>query len=271
MTTRTVTSRDGTAIAYDRLGEGPPVILVGGAFSYRRYPRSVELAELLAERFSVLNYDRRGRGDSGDTKPYAVDREIDDLRALIEAAGGSSYVWGQSSGAVLALRAAAAGLAIRKLAVFEPPLRLDGDGDPPPADFAARLEEMVAADRRGQAVKHFMTNGLGAPGIVISLMRLARPLWSRLTAVAHTLPYDVAVMGDTIEGKPLARSEWESIGTETLVLTGAKSPQRTSHAGRALADVLPNARHQVLEGQSYNIKMKPLAPVLIEFFGPGAR
>jgi pimeloyl-ACP methyl ester carboxylesterase len=267
---RSVTSPDGTVIAYDQLGEGPPVILVGGAFSYRRYSRSVELAELLSKRFTVINYDRRGRGASGDTKPYAVDREIEDLQALIEAAGGSSNVWGQSSGGVLALRAAAAGLAIRKLAVFEPPFRLDRHGNPPPADFAARLNEMVAANHRGQAVKYFMTNGLGAPRFFISLMRLARPLWSRLTAVAHTLPYDVAVLGDTIDGKPLSRPEWESIGTETLVLCGAKSQERARDAGRALAEVLPNARHQILEGQSYNIKMKPLAPVLVEFFGASA-
>jgi pimeloyl-ACP methyl ester carboxylesterase len=252
------------------VGDGPPVILVGGAFSYRRYPRYVELAELLGERFTVINYDRRGRGDSGNARPYAVDREIDDLRALIDVAGGSAHVWGQSSGGVLALRAAAAGLAIRKLAVFEPPFRLDRQGTPPPADFAARLDALVAADRRGQAVKYFMTKGMGAPGLVISLMRLARPLWSRLKAVAHTLPYDIAVMGDTIEGKPLSRSEWASIRTETLVLTGAKSPQRASDAGRALADVLPNARHQALEGQSYNVRMKPLAPILIEFFGAAA-
>lgn len=267
MNSTTLTSADGTVIAYDQLGSGPPVILVGGAFSFRKYARSVELADLLAERFTVFNYDRRGRGDSGDTKPYALQREIEDLQALTDAAGGSAHVWGQSSGGVLALRAAAAGLAIRKLAIFEPPLRLDDPGNPPPADFATRLDEMVAADRRGKAVKYFMTKGMGAPGIFISLMSLAPPLWSRLKRVAHTLPYDVAVMGDMIEGQPLSPSEWESVRTETLVLTGAKSQQRARDAGSALAEALPNAQNRVLEGQSYNIKMKPLAPVLIEYFG----
>jgi pimeloyl-ACP methyl ester carboxylesterase len=263
-------SADGTAIAYDKLGAGPPVILVGGAFSYRKYARLVKLAELLAEHFTVINYDRRGRGDSADTAPYAVEREIEDLAALIEAAGGRAYVWGQSSGGVLALRAAAAGLAIEKLAVFEPPFRLEGQGNPPPPDFATRLDEMVAADRRSQAVTYFMTEGLGAPGFFISLMRLARPIWSRLTAVAHTLPYDVALLGETIEGKPLSPSPWASVRTRTLVLTGAKSQERAREAGRALTEVMPNAHHQVLEGQSYNIKMKPLAPVLTEFFGAAA-
>ena len=267
----TVTSADGTAIAYDRLGAGPPVILVGGAFSFRRYRRSVELAELLAEHFTVFNYDRRGRGDSGDTAPYSVEREIEDLAALIELPGSSACVWGQSSGGVLALRAAVAGLPIAKLAVFEPPFRLDGDGDPPPVDFATRLDQLVAADRRSQAVKYFMTKGMGAPGFFISLMRLFPPMWSRLTAVAHTLPYDVAVMGDTIEGKPLSPSDWESVRVQTLVLSGAKSPERAGNAARALADVLPNARHEALAGQSYNIKMKPLAPFLKEFFRATAR
>ena len=265
-----VRSPDGTAIAYDELGAGPPVILVGGAFSFRKYRRSVELAELLAEHFTVFNYDRRGRGDSGDTVPYSVEREIEDLAALIELAGSSVCVWGQSSGGVLALRAAAAGLAIEKLAIFEPPFRLDADGDPPPPDFATRLEQLVATDRRDAAVRYFMTKGMGAPGFFISLMRLSPRLWSRLTAVAHTLPYDVAVMGDTIEGKPLSPSDWGSVRAETLVLSGAKSPERAGNGARALADVLPNARHEALAGQSYNIKMKPMAPVLREFFSTPA-
>jgi pimeloyl-ACP methyl ester carboxylesterase len=264
-----VKSADGTVIAYDELGAGQPVILVGGAFGYRRYSRSVELAELLAHRYRVINYDRRGRGDSGDTAPYSVQREIEDLAALIEVAGGSAYVWGQSSGGVLALRGAAAGLAIGRLAVFEPPFRLDRDGEPPPRDFAERLDEMVAEDHRGQAVKYFMTKGLGVPGFFISVMRLAPPIWSRLTAVAHTLPYDVAVMGDTIQGKPLSISEWEAVQAQTLVMTGAKSQERARNSARALAEVLPNARLQVLEGQGYNLKMKPLAPFLEEFFRHG--
>src|SRR2546430_2935002 len=121
-TMQSVISKDGTKIAYDQVGQGPAVILVAGAFSYRKYPGSVQLADLLAKHFTVFNYDRRGRGDSGDTKPYTVDREIEDVQALIDAAGGSAYVWGLSSGAILALKAAASGLAINKLALHEPPL-----------------------------------------------------------------------------------------------------------------------------------------------------
>jgi pimeloyl-ACP methyl ester carboxylesterase len=149
----TVRSKDGTTIAFDRTGQGPPLIVVGGAFSYRRWKGLLRLGELLAETFTIVNYDRRGRGDSGDTPPYAVQREIEDLDALIEASGGSAFVWGISSGGVLALRAASRGLPIEKLAIYQPPFMLDGDGHQPPPDFAARLEELTAAGRRGEAVR----------------------------------------------------------------------------------------------------------------------
>jgi len=261
-----VQSKDGTTIAFDRLGQGPPAIMVGGAFSYRKYKGAVQLAELLAESFTVINYDRRGRGDSGDTQPYAVEREIEDLEALVEAVGGSAHVWGMSSGGVLALRAAASGLAIRKLALYQPPFMLDETGHVPPADFGARLNELTAADRRSEAVTWFMTRGMGAPSLVVSLMRLARPLWSRLKAVAHTLPYDLAVMGDTVLGKPLAPEPWALITTPTLVIDGGKSPASLRKAADALAEVLPNAQRSTLEGQSHSVSMKVLAPDLEAFF-----
>ena len=269
MTTTTldsVRSQDGTRIAYDRLGAGPPVILVGGAFSYRRYKGTVELAELLAQRFTVLNYDRRGRGDSGDTAPYAVEREIEDLAALIEAAGGSANVWGMSSGAVLALRAAAAGLDIRRLALYQPPFTIDRAGHLPPADLGSRLGELVAADRRGPAVSYFMTKGMGMPAPIAGLMRLAPPLWSRLKAVAHTLPYDYAVMGDTVAGRPLAVEPWRSVTVPALVIDGAKSPASLRRAADAIAGRLPHARRVTLDGQSHNVSMRVLAPVLEDFF-----
>ena len=262
-------SRDGTAIAYDRVGDGPPVILVGGAFSYRGYPKLVELAELLSQRFTVVNYDRRGRGDSGDQLAYSVDREIEDLEALIVASRGPAYVWGMSSGAVLALRAAAAGAEIRRLALYEPPVILDPNGHVPPADFEERLEELVASGRRGAAVKYFMRKGMGAPAIFVNAMRVL-PVWSRLKAVAHTLPYDLAVMGDTVTGKPLAPAEWRSVKAPTLVMAGEKTFPRARRAAQALADVLPAAEYRSLEGQNYNVSPAALAPALAAFFGPGA-
>jgi pimeloyl-ACP methyl ester carboxylesterase len=261
----TVRSMDGTTIAFDRFGEGPAVILVGGAFSYRAFPKMVQLAELLAERFTVINYDRRGRGDSGDTRPYAVEREIEDLDALVEAAGGSASLWGWSSGGVLALRAAAGGLNIDKLALYEPPFMVDDSHALPPADFATRLDQLTAAERRSEAVKYFMTKGMGVPRVVVALMRVM-PFWSKLKAVAHTLPYDWAVMGDTMGGRPLAASEWASVRQPTLVLSGEKSPAQLRKAAQALAEVLPSAEHRPLRRQSHNVSMKALAPVLAEFF-----
>jgi len=269
MTTTTVNSKDGTTIAFDRLGAGPPVILVGGAFSERKYKGMLQLADLLASRFTVINYDRRGRGDSGDTAPYAVEREVEDLGALIESAGGSAYVWGMSSGAVLAGRAAAAGLPIEKLALYQPPFSVDRNGHLPPEDLGPRLRELIAAGRRSQAVKYFITKGMGAPAVFVGLMRLAPPMWKRLKAVAHTLPYDYAIMGDTVTGKPLAADPWASVSAPTLVIDGGKSPASLRKAADALAEVVPGAQRRTLEGQSHNVSMKVLAPVLEAFFADG--
>ncbi len=157
---KTATSSDGTTIAFDRLGDGPPVILVCGASTDRS--ANARLAALLARRFTVFNYDRRGRGDSGDTLPYAVEREVDDLDAVIAAAGGSAFVYGTSSGGVLALHAAASGLAIRKLALWEPPFVLD-ESHRPPSDQVERYDEMISEGRRGDAVEYFMTQVVGLP------------------------------------------------------------------------------------------------------------
>ena len=146
----TVRSTDGTSIAYDSVGDGPVLILVGGAFSYRRYKTWVQLAELLAPRFRVISYDRRGRGDSGDAPVHAVEREIEDLDALVQAAGGSAHVFGMSSGGVLALRAAAAGVPVRRAVVYQPPFSVDASGHVPPPDFGPRLRELARSGRRGR-------------------------------------------------------------------------------------------------------------------------
>ena len=201
---RTVRSRDGTPIAYDVAGDGPALILVGGAFSYRRYKSSLQLVELLAPRFTVVNYDRRGRGDSGDAATYAVEREIEDLAALVETTGGDADVFGMSSGGVLALRAAAAGVPFRRAVVYQPPFTVDASGHLPPADFEQRLDELVASGDRGATVGYFMREGMGAPRVLVGGLRLARPIWRNLEAVSHTLPYDYAVMNGTVHGKPLA-------------------------------------------------------------------
>ncbi|MBW7455541.1 alpha/beta hydrolase, partial [Paenibacillus sepulcri] len=178
----TAISRDGTRIAFDKVGQGPSLVLVAGAFSYRKFPGQVQLAGLLSEHFTVYNYDRRGRGDSGDTQPYAIEREIEDLQAMIEEAGGSANVWGLSSGAVLALQAAAKGLNITKLALHEPPFVVDAADRKPPENFLKHVSGLIAANRRAETIKYFMTQGMGAPSFVISLMRIMPGVWSRLMA-----------------------------------------------------------------------------------------
>lgn len=260
----TVRSPDGTSIAYDSAGHGPALILVGGAFSYRGWKGWKELSELLAPRFTVVNYDRRGRGDSGDAPAYAVEREIEDLDALVRAAGGSAHVFGMSSGAVLALRAAAAGVPIERAVVYQPPFSVDASGHVPPPGFEDHLQKLVAQDERGRAASYFMRAGMGAPRPFVAFLRLARPIWRNLEAVAPTLPYDLAVMGDTVHGKPLAREPWASIATPTLVVDGGKSSASFRQAADALAELMPNAKRRTLEGQSHNLSMKVLAPLLEE-------
>jgi len=240
----TTTSPDGTTIAYDREGNGDPLILVGGAFSYRRYRGQVKLARLLAARFTVYSYDRRGRGDSGDAAPYAVEREIGDLAAMITAAGGRADVWGLSSGAVLALEAAAAGLPIRALAVQEPPLVVDPADRRPPADLLPRLSTLIDADQRGAAVRYFMVDGMGAPAFVPTMLRLMPGAWKALTAVAHTLPYDAAITRGYQAGRPLPAGQWASVTIPTLVMCGAtkETPAFLEHAAQAVAAALPRGR-----------------------------
>lgn len=263
---QTVRSKDGTTIAYDQLGQGKPLILVAGAFSFREYVGSMQLANLLSPHFTVINYDRRGRGDSTDTKPYAVEREIEDLDALIRQVGGSAYVWGLSSGAVLALKAAAAGLNITRLSVYEPPFIVNPDDYQPPADFIQHVSDLIAADRRGEAVHYFMTKGMGAPSFFIRMMRFMPGVWKRLKAVAHTLPYDAILLQGLASGKPLVAQQWASITIPTQVMNGEKSAPSLRHAAEALAKILPNVQYRVLEGQSHNVSMEVLAPVLTEYF-----
>jgi pimeloyl-ACP methyl ester carboxylesterase len=264
-TMKTVTSNDGTRIAYDKLGEGPPLLLVGGAFNTRTFGPNGGLAPLLAERFTVINYDRRGRGDSTDTPPYAVEREIEDIEALIEEVGGSAHVFGISSGAALALEAANRGLAIEKLALYEAPFIVDDSRAPVPEDYLQRLEGLVASDRRGDAIRLFMRQGVGLPAVFVAMMRIM-PAWSKLKAVAPTVIYDATIVDDYQKGRPLPSDRWTSVTMPTLVAVGGKSPDWMRNAMRALADVLPNARYSTLEGQTHIVKPEALAPVLVEFF-----
>ena len=260
----TATSKDGTRIAFDRSGDGPAVILVGGALSDRS--GWAPLAGLLAPRFTVFGFDRRGRGDSGDTPPYSVDREIEDLEALLDEAGGAAFVHGQSSGAVLALEAAAKLPAkVRRLSLYEPPFIIDDSRPPPPENFAGHIDELVAAGRRGDAVEFWMTEVVRAPAEAVAEMRGA-PAWPSLEALAHTLAYDIAVLGDNMAGHPLPAGRWATATAPTLVMDGGASPGWIRNSARTLANVLPDAQHRTLEGQAHNAAPELLAPEMERFF-----
>ncbi|MCM3127942.1 alpha/beta fold hydrolase [Paenibacillus provencensis] len=264
-------SKDGTQIAYDKKGNGPAVILVTGAFSYRKFPAQVELTDLLSEQFTVYNYDRRGRGDSGDTQPYAVQCEIEDLEAVIHEAGGSAAVWGLSSGAIIALQAAANGAAITKLALHEPPFLVEADGRKVPADFLQQVTRLIKENRRADAVKYFITTGMGAPAFVVGMMRMMPGVWSKLVSIAHTLPYDAAISDEYMKGRALPRDLWSSVKIPTAVLEGTESPAELRQGAAALAKVLPNAQLVSKKGLGHTKKLnaKLIASELSAFFAEG--
>lgn len=259
-----VVSRDGTAIAYDRVGDGPPVILIAGALCSRTLGPGVKLAPMLAAHFTVFTYDRRGRGESGDTSSYEVEREIEDLDALMKVAGGSACVFGHSSGAVLALNAAERGLPIEKLALYEAPFIVDRSRPSMDNDWA-QIEAFVAEGRRGDAVKVFLRS-VGVPAFAVALMRWL-PVWAKINAVAHTLPHDGALVRGLQRGEPLPAGAWTHVTVPALAITGEKSPEWMRHGTRALAKVLSHAEYRALDGQTHDVDAKVLAPVLTEFFG----
>jgi pimeloyl-ACP methyl ester carboxylesterase/uncharacterized protein YndB with AHSA1/START domain len=251
-----VTSADGTTIGYDRAGDGPPVILVMGAFNDRS--AGAPLAARLSETLTVINYDRRGRGSSTDTLPYAVDREIDDLEALIDAVGGSASVFGYSSGAVLALRAAARGLSITKLALYDPPFLVRGTDPAYWSELAGKVTDLVSEGRRGDAVELYQTEGIGIPPDVVARIRTA-PFWPALEATAHTLAYEALVLAC-----PPELPRW--VSTPTLVLNGDAGPEPLPPAARAVADAIPDGELRTLPGQTHDLVPDVLGPILEEFY-----
>jgi pimeloyl-ACP methyl ester carboxylesterase len=259
-----VASPDGTTIAFDRLGEGPPVIMVCGAMCDRALMRPT--AEELAKHFTVFNYDRRGRGSSADTAPYAVEREIEDIGALIAEAGGMASVYGHSSGAGLVLHAAAHGLPIAKLALHDPPYARDGDEEArrTSREYGENLKVMLSEGHRGDAVELFMTM-VGMPREMIERMRHT-PTWAELEDLAPTLAYDSEVMGDIGRDGTIPVDMASRVTIPALVLTGGADYPWMTDVGRWLADAMPNGRHRVLEGQKHTVPPEVLVPVLAEFF-----
>jgi len=277
---KTVTSKDGTTIAFDQVGKGPAVILVTGALGTRSGATPDSMAAILSSQFMAIDYDRRGRGDSGDTPPYAVQREVEDIEALIDAVGGSAFLYGMSSGAILALEAARAlPNKVKKLALYEPPFIIDDSRPPLPTDYVEQLNAATAAGRPGDAVEIFMTKAMLIPAEFVAMMRIAPmseafgddagakpPEWSDMEKVAHTLAYDGMIVKDYLAGKPLPPKRWASFTAPTVVIVGGNSEPFFHDGAQTLVDDMPNAERRSLEGQDHAVSSAALAPMLIEFF-----
>ncbi len=253
-----VMSSDGTSIAFERVGTGPAVILVDAAGNFRGFSPMPELAQALAPDFTAFTYDRRGKGASTDTLPYAVDREIEDLHALIALAGGSAFVHGFSSGAILALLAAERGIGVRKLSLLEPPLQVEATPPPAASGISGEVARLIVTGRRGEAYEHWM-RGIGVPGEMIAGMRQS-PLWPALEATAHTLIYDSLIPGS------LPPDRLAAISTPTLTVASEGSDDRLRNWVRGVAHALPNASALFLPGTWHGVPAEHLAPALTEFF-----
>jgi len=263
----TVISADGTRIAYTAWGDGEPIVIIDGATAYRATtPEDAGTAQLLADEFLVISYDRRGRGESGDTAPYAIEREIEDLEAIIAGPGGGrpATVFAWSSGGFLALNAAQAGTPIARLGLFEPPAVADDSRPPLPADYVERLEAAIAADRPSDAAELFLSAAVLMPDEFVVGMR-GSDMWQGLEAVAPTISYDGRNIGDAMSGKPLSTERWNRIDVPVLVMHGDSTWPFLASGSRAVAELLPTATLTVLPGENHSTTPEALAPVLRRF------
>jgi pimeloyl-ACP methyl ester carboxylesterase len=254
----TVTSADGTTIACDVSGAGPPLVIVMGALGHKDFSYARQMADELAKDFTVYNYDRRGRGSSTDTKPYDLGREVEDLAAVARAAGGRPYVFATSSGAALALHAAARGVPMAALLAWEPPYMVGAHKKPSHDAYRPTVERLVAEGRRDEAVSFFMRT-VGLPWIAVMIMRLF-PFWRSMRSVAHTLPYDAAAMTSF----DIPTELFAHIPVPVVVGTGGKSPRALQDGAKAVSDVVPGARLRLVPKQSHGVKPAAVATVLRE-------
>jgi pimeloyl-ACP methyl ester carboxylesterase len=260
-----VTSADGTGIAFTATGTGPALVVVDGALSHPQFnPTEQAVAQALADRYTVYLFDRRGRGESGDAAASTVQSEVDDIAALIEHAGEAAALLGFSSGAVLALEAALAGLPVTGLALYEPPFIVSDDRPPIGPDYRERIQEAVAQGRPGDAVAQFLTEAAGVPAEYVAPMR-AEPYWAGMEEVAPTLAYDAAVMGQTMSGDPAALRRYAPVTTRTLVMHGGNSDAWLAAGATAIAGVLANASHKTLPDQTHDVSAEALVPVLADW------
>jgi pimeloyl-ACP methyl ester carboxylesterase len=265
---KTAVSKDGTVIAYEQTGTGPAVILVSAALTDRSANR--RLARALSDHFTIINYDRRGRGNSGDTQPYAIEREIEDVSTVIDASGGSAYLFGSSSGSVLALDAATLlGPKVKKLYMYEPPFIVDSSRPALAPALADEIRQQVAKGNRNDAVKLFFAKGMGIPPFAVGLMRLLLPGWSKMHGMAQTIPYDLAILDGTQSGQPLPPGRWKSATDPIRVAVGGRSEPFFHNGAKALVQMLPSASYESIAGLNHGALL--LAPVALgkniqEFF-----
>jgi pimeloyl-ACP methyl ester carboxylesterase len=257
----TITSKDGTRIAYDVYGEGEPVILVEGAFCGRHFGNTNKLAAELGKHFRVYHYDRRARGDSGPSTDYSLDRELEDLSALIAEAGGSAALVGFSSGACLAIEAAAAGLPITRFAFYEPPYMVGPKARKVPANFEAEVQQLVADGKYGDAVAYFMVKLIGMPSIFLIPMKLSK-MWKTITPQAPSLPFDM----EAVNGFEPPIERMRRISVPTLAIHGTKTFPVLIDSTTLCAQSIPGAGHAVLPGQTHEVKAEAIAPELVRFF-----
>lgn len=257
---KTAISRDGTVIAYEQSGNGPAVILVSAALADRSGNRRI--AKYLSDRFTVINYDRRGRGASGDTDPYTIQKEIDDIAALVDANGGSAFLFGSSSGSVLALDAAAhLGSKVKKVYMFEPPFILDSSRPPMDRTLSSAIDREIADGNRNQAVRLFFTRGMGIPSFGVTMMRFLMPGWSKMCTMAHTIHYDLSILEGTQAGQPLLVERWKNASLPIKVVVGGRSELFFHSGAKGLVRVLPSAHYQSVAGLNHGALL--LAPTAL--------
>jgi pimeloyl-ACP methyl ester carboxylesterase len=254
---KTAISQDGTVIAYEQSGSGPALVLVSAALADRSGDR--KLARYLSDRFTVINYDRRGRGASGNTSPYKTEKEVDDIEALVNANGGSAFLFGSSSGSVLALDAAARlGPKVRKLYMFEPPFIVDTSRPPMDTSLSGAIDREIARGNRSEAVRLFFTKGMGIPSFGVTIMRLVMPGWSKMCGMANTIPYDLAILEGTQAGQALPAGRWKNTSAAVKVAVGSKSEPFFHSGAEALVQMVPAAEYQSLAGLNHGALL--LAP-----------
>jgi len=259
VTTEYAKSTDGTRIAFESNGTGPVLVLVDGAMCYRRFGPAEPFTAALRDAYTVVTYDRRGRGESGDSSTYRPELEIEDLRAVIDTVGGKPFVLGFSSGAGLAYRAAAAGVPMAKLIGYEAPYVGRRGG----RDYVADLDRLIEDGEDGKAVDYFMVKMVGAPFFLPVMFRLMGKVWGQMKQIAPTLRYDARVMGGDFE---IPTAELKKIKVPTLTIWGSKAKPEMSKANAAIAEAIPGAGHRILEGQTHNVTPEALRPEIAGFF-----